>query len=195
MTAASAGERLLREVTGNRRLQAGIAVIATLLLVWLWAVLGDWRQGLEQDRAQVEQRIERMQEMAGQDYWVERQVEAVALRDALAAEIPPAESPGLAQAAFQSWLTRQFEGMGIQPQLAVEPPLALETLPGVFRTSATLSGSLSTRQTVELLRRIESDRQLIIIPALQIRSEANETISLTIHAYYRVVAPTAGGSR
>jgi hypothetical protein len=42
----------------------------------------------------------------------------------------------------------------------------------------------------DLLRRIEGERQLIVVPLLQIRSDANETFQMTVHAYYRL-APVA----
>lgn len=189
MSLAANLDRLGTELRANRRLQVGVALIALLVLAWLWLVLADGHAALVRERLATEERIERMQQVAGQDFWPARAADAVALRDALVAEIPQADSPGLAQAAFQSWLGRQLESLAGQPQVAMEEPLELEAFPGIVRTSATLSGSLPTRQVVELLRRIEADRQLIVVPAIQIRSENNETISLTVHAFYRVGTP------
>lgn len=192
MSLAANVERLGSELRANRRLQVGLALIVMLVLAWLWLVLADGRAALVRERLATEERIERMQLVAGQDFWPRRAAEAVALNDALAAEIPQAGSPGLAQAAFQSWLGRQLESLAGQPQVAMEEPLQLDSHPGIVRTSATLSGSLPTRQVIELLRRIEADRQLIVVPAIQIRSETNETVSLTVHAFYRVGVPPSG---
>lgn len=177
---------LLVELRGNRRLQYGVAAITLLLLLWVWLVLADWREGLAQEIQQTEERLLRVRGLADQDIWLERAAEARALRDALAAEIPPADSPGLAQAAFQSWLQRLLESQGAQPQLAMESPLRLDTPPGIVRVGATLSGSLPSAQVLELIRRIEGERQLVVIPSLLIRSDLSETFSLTIHAYYRL---------
>lgn len=177
-----------QELAQNRRLQAGLALAGLLVLGWAWLALGDWRTGLADRLQATEARILRMNDLADQDAWLERATQAAELRASLEAELPPVDSPGLAQAAFQSWLTRQLSSLGAQPQLSMEAPQRLERPAGLVRVSATLSGSMPTQQVIELLRRIESERQLIVVPSVLIRSEANQTFSLTVHAFYRLGA-------
>lgn len=174
------------EWRSNPRLQLGVLVIAGLLLLSLGWTLSDWREGLSRETAQTAQRLARVENLAGQEQWSERALAAHTLRTTLEAEIPPAASPGLAQAAFQSWVSELIGTLGIRPQLTMDTPVLLDDPPGLVRIAATLTGSLPARQWPELIRRIEGERQLLVIPALQLRSDNSNTYTMTLHAYYRL---------
>lgn len=179
---------LLFELRGNPRLQGGIGVVAALAVLWLWLMIGDWREHSLRELARVNEEIERMQTISSEAIWMERAAQAAELKAVLDAEITPVRSPGLAQAAVQTWLTRVFENLNIRPQLNMEAPLVLERPAGVIRVAANLSGSANPQQVTELLRRIEGERQLMVVPLLQIRSESNETFQMTVHFYFRLAA-------
>jgi hypothetical protein len=177
---------LAAQVRGNPRLQSGIIVIGLLLLAWIWIVLGDWRDALRSETSQVQSRALRMQSLAGQEVWHERATEAEQVEQRLIAELPFADSPGLAQAGLQSWLRDIVAPTGTDMRIGVEPPVRLETPPGALRITATVAGSLPGRQVQDIIRRIESHANLMTVESALIQSDVNQTYSITLHAYYRL---------
>lgn len=177
---------LLSELRVNRRLQAGLAMIGLLTIAWLWLVLGDWHQALVKETGQLQARAVRMQQLAGQEVWIERAEQARQLREGLVAELPQADSPGLAQASVQSWLREVIEGTGTEARIRVDTPVRMEQPTGALRIGATVSGSLPARQVLQLLRRIEGHTNLMTVESVLIRSDENQTYTLTLHAYYRL---------
>lgn len=182
------------ELRSNARLQLGAGVIAGLLLLSLWWSLSDWRAALARETEQTAQRLARVENLAGQEQWADRVQAAHTLRTTLEAEIPPAVSPGLAQAAFQSWLSALVGTLGTRPQLTMDAPVLVENPQGLVKIGATLTGSLSARQWADMIRRIEGERQLLVIPTLQLRSDTSNTYTMTLHAYYRLDADANSGS-
>lgn len=177
---------LVAQIRANPRLQVGVLAIGLLLLAGLWLALGDWRNALRAETAQVQDRAQRMQSLAGQDVWLERAEEAERIAQRLIAELPLADSPGLAQAALQSWLRDVVATTGTDARIGVEPPVRLDSPPGALRISATVAGSLPARQVQEIIRRIEGHTNLMTIESALIVSDVNHTYSITVHAYYRL---------
>lgn len=192
-TATPRWQALQQELRGNPRLQVGLLAVAGILLLSLWWTLGDWRMGLAKEIDRANERLARVNQLADQDEWLVRAEAAQSLRATLEAEIPAAASAGLAQAAFQSWLSQLIGSLSVRPQLTMEAPVVLEQPHGMVRIAATLTGSLPARQWPDLLRRIEGDRNLLVIPTLQLRSDTSDTYTLTLHAFYRLqTGPDAG---
>ncbi|WP_374013061.1 hypothetical protein [Pseudoxanthomonas koreensis] len=170
-----------------------IAVLATLMLL----------QGLDQVRVAAqkqaideEAKLRRIKALQGQDVWLERARESTALREALLAQIPPANTPGAAQAALQSWL-QSLANSTSDPQkvrTAVEGTAPVETLPGVVRVRASLRGSMGPREALTIVRRIEGGRDLVVIESLDIRSDSNSNASIAMSAYYRLPATDDGAA-
>lgn len=178
---------LREQVQANPRLQGGLALIALTLLVYLVLVLGDWRDAKLAALQEARQRLEQVEQLAGQQEWPERAAEATRLAESLWGEIPEAASAGLAQADFQGWLREMVDVQQGNVRLDVEPPVVLDQPPGMLRVSATLSGGLPPSQVLQMIHRIESRTNLATIPVLTIRSDGlNQTFSLTVQGYYRL---------
>ncbi len=181
---------LLIQVRANARLQAGLALIGLLLIGWVFLVLGDWRDAQLAKLEQGHQRLAQVRQLAGEQVWLQRAEDARRLADLLDAEIPPAQSPGLAQAAFQSWLQPFTLGNATPLRLEVQTPTYLDAPADVVRVSAEIGGGMDPRRVWEMIHRIESSTSLVTIPLLTVRSDgANKTFSLSVQGYYRLPAP------
>ena len=185
---------LRRQLQGNRRLQAGLAIIVLLLLAFAWQWTDSLRVRYQELAMQAEIDLRRIQGLRGDDAWFERAAEAGRMRDALQAEIPQAGTPGLAQAALQSWLRERASSAGNPDaiRISMDTPVIVDGLPGVVRARAALSGAIPPRQVLNLVRQIEGNSNLMVIETITLRSDENTLFNLTLNAYYRV--PAAGDS-
>ncbi|WP_447585082.1 hypothetical protein [Pseudoxanthomonas mexicana] len=180
---------LVAQIRASPRLQIGLGVITAIVLLWLFLLLGDWRQARIAVLQASNQRLEQTRNLARQKDWAERAEQARQLADTLQAEIPPAASPGLAQAEFQGWLRQLADTQPASLRLDVQPPVRLETPADMVRVTATLNGSMAPSQVLQLISRIESRQSLATIPMMTLRSDGlNRSFSLTIQGYYRLQA-------
>lgn len=183
---------LAEQIRGNPRLLAGMVLIATIVLLWLFLLLGDWRQSRITVLQASLDRLEQTRILARQRDWSERAGRATQVADNLQAEIPPAASPGLAQADFQGWLRQLADNQPAQLRLEVQVPVRLEEPADIVRVTATLNGTMPPSQVVQLMGRIESRQSLATIPMATLRSEgSNQSFSLTVQGYYRLQAAEA----
>lgn len=179
--------RMREQIRANPRLQVGLAVIGLILLCWLVLVTSDARQALVRDLAGRHERLAQIKQLAGQRVWIQRAVEAETLARTLEAEIPAADSAGMAQAAFQSWLRPIVEPYGSDVRLEVQTPVMVDSPAGTAQVTAVISGSLPPQRVIQLVSRIEAARALVVVPLATIRDDgANRTFSLTVRAYYRI---------
>ena len=121
MNALHDGLRKIRaEIAGNRRLALGLAAIVCILVLQAFLMLLDLRA--EQARAYQQKvaTLEKMKSLAGEQVWIQRAAVAARLLRSLQAEIPQAETAGVAQAQLVTWArdvarTTEAEGLRIQP--------------------------------------------------------------------------------
>lgn len=183
-------KKLVAEVRANPRLQIGLALSALLLLGWVFLVLGDWRKAQVQQLEQGRQRLVQVKQLAGEKVWLERADTARRLADVLDAEVPPARSPGLAQADFQGWLKEIVDRQVGTLRLDVQTPSYVDDPADVVRVTAVVSGGMEPQRVWQMIHRIEAGTSLVTIPILIVRSDgANNTFSLTVQGYYRLPAP------
>lgn len=183
---------LLLQIKGNPRLQLGMALIASLLLAWVFLVLGDVRTAALQRLDQGRERLSQMRQLAGQQVWLERAQQASQLAGVLDAEIAPARSSGLAQADFQGWLREIVQSQGSALRIEAQAPAMLDAPPGIVQVTAVISGALPPAQVWQMIHRIESRPSLVTIPTALIRSNGTDhSFSLTVQGYYRL--PTTTG--
>jgi hypothetical protein len=184
-------ELLARQVRANPRLQAGLGLIAVLLVGWIFLVLGDLRAAKLRQLQDARHRLAQVQQLAGQDVWLQRADQAERLARMLAAELPPTRSPGLAQAAFQGWLKQIVDPQDSSVRMDVQAPDTLDAPPDTVRVTAMISGTGDPQRAWQLIRRIESSSALVTIPVLSVRSDGtNHGYSLTVQGYYHVPAGT-----
>lgn len=181
---------LREQVRGNARLKIALLAAGALLATFVLQELDALRRASEARSIEAEVDLGRMQALKGQDVWRERAVESEKLLAALRAEIPIVATPGLAQAGLQNWLRELAASAGEVTGLdiAVASVAPVESLDGLIKVRATLNAGMSPRQATDLIRKIESAANLVVIDALSIRSDQNRTASITITAYYRTPA-------
>ena len=192
--------RLRQQLEATPWLRWAFLAIGLLLAMLALGELETVRKSWQQDSVAEEAKLRRIKALQGQDVWLARAKEAAALHQGLLAQIPPASTPGAAQAALQGWL-QGLANSTADPQkvrIAVEGSTPVESVPGVIRLRASLQGSLSPRQALNIARTIESGPSLVTIDALTVRSESNQNASISMSAFYRLpaagAAPAEGGA-
>lgn len=166
---------------------AGVA-IALLLAAFALQSMEGWRADRQKAAIEAEQNLRRILSLKGQDAWLEREKNARQLRDALKAQLPGVSTPGMAQAALQSWLRNITAGFESKQNMTIRVNRSgpVDGMPDVIRVNAALNGALSPRQSLGLLRQIENSPNLVVVETLTLLSDDNNTVHLTVNAYYRV---------
>ena len=171
---------------------AGLAIVLLLALFCLQA-LDAVRVERQKAAMDAELDLRRIMSLKGQDVWFERQKSAVELRDTLKAQLPEVSTPGMAQAALQNWLRGLTSGFGNEQNanIRINRSGTVETVPGVLRVNASLNVAASPRQSLNLLRQIESSSNLVTLETLTLQSDDSNTLHLTLNAYYRIAEGAA----
>lgn len=175
-----------KEFAENPRLRIGAWAIAAIVVFYLWLVLADWRAQMQKDYAAQSQQLQKIRSLAGQDEWLQRAEHARALRDALQAQIPEVATLGLAQASVQTMARNLAAASGNAIRVQAEAPTPVEGNEGLWRVPVVISGGLGAAQVLQLIRRIESERNLVTIEQAMILNRDNRTFSLTVVAFFRV---------
>lgn len=190
---ASQARRLLDEFSGNRRAQAGLAVIALLLAALGWSRLDTAVERLRREEAQQRQLLERIVALRGEGQWVERAAASDTLRRALEDRLWPAESEGAAAANLSDFVTnvgRQAGLINVQVKVDIGRP---KPLPGDYRQLlATVSALPSVPSLLAFLDRLQQEPHLLRVERLVIQQQPLPRLDLTLVALARL--PPASGS-
>ncbi len=181
----------------NARLRAGLFIVIGILALYAYLLMGDLKAAWKEAYGEETVRLQKIHALSGQTVWLQRAEQAKALRETLEAQIPKAQTSGLAQAAFQTKLREIAAPYGEAVRLQVSAPSADDKLPGLWRVPATMDGNLPIRQVQQLLNDIESQPVLITIETLSISNRQNPRFNIAVQAYYRLPAgnpPPSGGS-
>jgi len=179
---------LREQVRANPRLRWALPLVAILLLAFVWQGLETARIGAQKRAIAKEADLRRIRALQGQTVWFERADQAEALLAFLHSEMPTASTPGMAQAATQTWL-RGIANAVPDPdkvRVTVESSSEVAELPGVLRVKATISGGASPRQALYVVRQIEESRNLAVIETATIRGDENSLFTLSMNVYYRM---------
>lgn len=171
---------------------AGLAIVLLLALFCL-QVLDAVRVERQKAAMDAELDLRRIMSLKGQDVWFEREKSALELRDTLRAQLPEVATPGMAQASLQNWLRGLTSGFGNEQNanIRINRSGTVETVPGVLRVNASLNVAASPRQSLNLLRQIESSSNLVTLETLTLQSDDSNTLHLTLNAYYRIAEGAA----
>lgn len=178
----SIGEELKR----NPRLRIGLIVIVGLIVIYQINGLGRWRDQIASEYSDNVARLERIRGISRQDGWAGRAADADAMLKALKAEISDADSVGLAQATFQGWLGGLVKSTGVPLAISMGTPTRVDGRPSDWKIPAKLTGRLGPRGAMELIRQIESRKELVTIDSIQLTNDRYPTLSLDLSTYYRV---------
>lgn len=169
-------------------LRWGAAGIAVLAMAFVWQFLSDARASSQRQAIDQESKLGQVRALQGQDIWLVRENEAKQLIETLEAQLPTVKTPGLAQASLQSWLrtvTERFTPeQGIR--ISIEKASEIDALPNVVGVRATLSGNLTPRDVLTLIRTIESSPNLAVIETLNITNDVSKTVNMSLNAYFRI---------
>ena len=182
-------QSLRRQAEAAPWLRWAALAIAVLVAMFGLQALDQLRGERQKASIEAEQDLRRILALKGQDVWVAREKSTRLLRDSLKAQLPEVNTPGMAQAALQSWLrniTSNFDAQNVVIRLNRTAPL--ESMPEVLKVNAALNGNLSPGQALALIRRIESAPNLVVVETMALQSDSSNTLHLTVNAYYRLAA-------
>lgn len=182
-----AASKLRAEIAGNKRLAWGLAVIAAILVLQAFLMLLDLRAAQAREYQLQVQKLEKMKGLAGEQAWIQRAEVASRLVRALEAEIPQAETAGVAQAQVLTWVrdaavATGAEGLRIQPGT----PEQVAAAPGIWRIPVTVAGGAAPAKAIELIRQVEQRRTLTTVAEANLLNKENKTFTLALVAYTRV---------
>lgn len=180
-------ESLKRQADATPWVKWAVLVITILLAGFILQALDRVRLESYQKAIKATINLQRIHSLQGQNVWFEREKKSTELRDALWAQLPTVTTPGMAQAAVQSWL-RKLTSAFVSSQnvkIRVNQVGPVTEIPGVIRVNASISGNLSPRQALGVLRQIETSTNLVVAETVSIQSDSSDVLQLTLNAYYR----------
>lgn len=174
------------ELARNPRLRIGIVVIGALLLIYQLTGLSVMRERLRTDYATQLVRLARVQHISKEDGWDRKASDIHAVRKGLEAEIPDADTVGLAQATFQGWLRDTTNNVGPKLSITMGTPVQVDEKQPYWKVPAQIAGMVQPAQAMELIRQIESRKDLIVIQNIRLTTGSSPSIALEVASYYRV---------
>ena len=182
------------ELERNPRLRLGLLVIGVLIMLYVIAGLNQVRQGMADNYDVRSQQLVRVARIAHEKGWDVRAHDAEITRKALEAEIPDADSIGLAQATVQGWLRNTLTAVDPKLTVSMGQPVRIDADKPYWKIPAQVSGMLQPRQALQLLRTIESRKELMTVDSIRLTSGRNGALALTVSAYYRVNGNSDGNA-
>jgi hypothetical protein len=178
--------QLLIEMRKNTRLRFGLWFIIAILITYVILVLNDYQVELKRDYQNALTRLNQLQALAQQTQWPERALQVQDLRTQLEARLWQANTKGLAQAIFQSWLQEEmFFAQVKQPRLKVENAVEVPKNPNLWRVSAELKGIFVQKRFYSLLLEIAKSPRTIVTERLDIRQSSPPRFTLVLVAYFK----------
>lgn len=174
------------ELAENPRLRVGLVVIGALLLMYQLAGLSDLREHMSADYAARQTQLARVQNISSEDGWDQRASAMHAMRAALEAEVPRIDSMGLAQATMQSWLRDMATRSGSTLSITMGTPLRVDADAGYWKIPAQISGQMPIHGALNLIRQIESRKELMSVDSIRLTTGNQPSISLEVASYYRL---------
>jgi len=178
--------QLLTELRKNTRLRFGLWFIIAIMMIYIILVFNDYHAQLKQDYHTALTRLNQLQSLAQQTQWTERAVQVQDLRTQLEARLWQANTKGLAQAIFQSWLQEEvFFAQIEQPRLQVETAVEVPKNPNLWRVSAEVKGLFVQKRFYSLLLEIAKSPRTIVTERLDIRESSPPRFTLVLTAYFK----------
>jgi len=180
-------EQLLREVAGNRRLQAGLAAIAMILTVYVFLVLVDLRTAQALQYSERTEQLAKMRALAGHDAWIGRAQSVARVRRGLDAEIPRVETIGVAQAQLMTWVRDMGQSAGGEAvQIQSQEPQRVVADKDLWRIPVVISGAAGADRVVQMIQQVEKRSVLTVVDQVLIMNRENKTYSLTLVGFARI---------
>ena len=173
---------LLLELRQNIRLRLGLWGIIGLLLSYALVFINTYQGKIKQEHQEALHRLHQLQTVAKQTQWPQRANQTHQLLQQLEAKLWRAETKGLAQAMFQSFLQEEiYFAQFDNPRLEMQAPLDVPNYPEVWQVTAQLNAGIIPTRLYQFLSMLLQNPQLIVIEKLDIRFSR---INLTVSAYF-----------
>jgi len=183
-------QSLLDHLASQPRLRWGLWLILGIIWLNLDLSLRDQVKARTATFQQTERNLARTQNQATQSEWLERAETARLAKVALEETLWKAGTQGLAQAEFQDWLNRQFTSAGIpRPNIHVSlfnpEQESTASMPGdLWRVGAKLQFDFDPKSLTDVLRRIASNKQRIVVESITVRQQPTPRVEAQLSAYF-----------
>jgi hypothetical protein len=195
---------VLSELRNNPRLRWGIALIVGTC--WLYGILllSETLQAQTLRHRTLAQSVSRLQAQLAQTEWLQRVAPAKNLAVQLEGRLWQASTLGLAQAAFQEWLSVNANQAGAtRSQITVTPVLDAtltqtdqatdtktmsttgSTPAGLWKITAKLSFESPAPILLNLLNQIEGNDKKVIVTSLNVRKEPTPRVEMELSSYFQ----------
>jgi len=178
-----------RDSVANSRARVLLAVLGFTLAASGLLVL-DSRDGeIRREEADKRTQLARIEQIGKTEVWQQRREEVQLARTQAEVRLWEAETDGLAQANFQSWLLDRAKEAGIavgemRSSIDVNPsnPLKLR------KVSAQVSGRFEATGFVKLLQAIAGQERLVVVERLDIQMAPTPRFEMVLGAFLRTAA-------
>jgi hypothetical protein len=184
IAAASAGKRLAANFS-NRRTRVLLLLLGATTAIASLTMLDALDTALQRRIAECQQQLARVEQLANAD-WRQRRDETEPLRVKAESRLWEAETDGLAQANFQSWITEQAGAAGVGPievhtaiNANTNNPMKLRQL------SAQVSGRFEPEGFFRLLQAIAGNDRLVIVERLDVQMLPVAHFEMMLQTYLR----------
>jgi hypothetical protein len=183
----------LAEFRNNPRLRLGIWLIAAIMAVYgaLW--LDDQRALADGEYAEAVERLARLQGIVEEPEWPQRALAGRSLLLQAESLLWGANSKGLAQAIFQTWLDNQVGALKMENvRVKVEEAQETGDTFKLWRTAGQIEGVWQADQLHQLLGKMAESPQWIVVERLEIRQSPQARFSLVVSAYFQTRQESPG---
>jgi hypothetical protein len=176
---------IISELQKNTRLRLGVWLIMALLMGYVVLVLNDYQMRLKRDYQEALSQLHQLQTMTTQSQWSQRASQTHELLGQWQARFWQADTKGLAQAMFQSWLQEelyfaQLADSRLQVETTVEVPNQ-----SLWQVSAKLDAVFVPKRLYNFLLVLSTHPQLVVVERLEIQySQVKPKFSLVMNAYF-----------
>jgi len=179
----------LRDGTANRRARVLLIALGFTVAASGLMILDSRDLEIRREAADTRAQLARIQQVGQTELWRQRREETSLSRNKAEARLWEAETDGLAQANFQSWLLDQAKQAGIavgeiRSSIDSNPnnPLKLR------RVTAQVGGRFEAGGFVKLLQAIADQERLIVIERLDIQVAPVPHFEMVLGAFLRPAA-------
>ncbi len=188
-----------QEMVSNERLLlllVGAVVVSVLVFIGaFWGLTSSKRGELVRSRMS----LARLQAEVTGDAWPKRLETAQALKGQLAVRMWDAPTPGLAEAAFDSWIRNRFQKFGGTAQQIQITRSGVSrdgqpssTIASLQRMTAKVIATFDQAVVMQVLADVAEADHLIVVDRLIIRSGANSRVEMDLSTFIRNADASAG---
>jgi hypothetical protein len=161
----------LRENLANRRARVLSVMLAATVAVAGLTIIDAVDAAMLRKIAERQQQLARIEQLGGVDTWRQRRDDTEPLRIQAEARLWEAETDGLAQANFQSWIIEQAGAAGITP-IDVHTSINSTTNNAMKlrQLSAQVSGHFEAQSFFRLLEAIAGHDRLIVVDRVELQT-------------------------